>query len=94
MTTIQIASDINGERRRQDEKWGEQNHPPAIWIAVITEEIGEAAEAVLQWEFSDEGDHDERLIRFREELVRVAAVAIAALESIDRQNAVRGTVPS
>jgi hypothetical protein len=38
----QILNEILAERERQDRKWGEQNHPPAIWMLVLGEEVGEA----------------------------------------------------
>lgn len=65
--------DIMEERFRQDEKWGEQNHTPARWLIILGEEYGEACHGALR-------DFDE----YREELVHVAAVALAALESFDR----------
>lgn len=36
------------ERARQDEKWGQQNHSPSGWLAVLMEEVGEAAQLVAQ----------------------------------------------
>lgn len=83
MTSTQIAADIDAERKRQDAKWGEQNHSPSVWLAVISEELGEASEAFLQWYFG--GLSKEQFAHFREELVHVAAVSIAAIESLDRQ---------
>ena len=62
------------ERTRQDELWGEQNHSPEVWCAILMEEVGEAAHAVLE----RGGDN------YREELVQVAAVAVAMVESYDR----------
>jgi NTP pyrophosphatase (non-canonical NTP hydrolase) len=36
------------ERARQDEKWGEQNHPDEYWLGIVMEEIGEVAKAVIE----------------------------------------------
>lgn len=36
----QIEKVIN-ERKRQDKKWGEQNHSPLLWLSIIGEEFGE-----------------------------------------------------
>jgi len=38
---------IIDERRRQDKKWGEQNHDDWHWLAILTEEVGEVAKAML-----------------------------------------------
>jgi len=62
------------ERTRQDKKWGEQNHQPEKWLVILQEEVGEAAKATL------EGS----ALQYHDELVHVAAVAVAALESLSR----------
>jgi hypothetical protein len=71
--------DVLLERRLQDEKWGEQNHHRFYWFAILSEEVGEAGKALVECK---------PLSEFRLELVQVAAVAIAAIESIDRNVAV------
>lgn len=68
-------NDVKEERLRQNEKWGEQNHSRLMWCAILTEEVGEVAKAALEDSPSE----------YREELVQVAAVAVAAIESHDRQ---------
>jgi len=70
---------ILAERRRQDEKWGEQNHDPFTYAAVLMEEVGEFAQAALQARFG--GPAAERL---RDEAVHTAAVALAIVECLDR----------
>lgn len=89
MTSTQtIFTQIMDERRRQDEKWGEQNILNPEWLAVITEELGEVAEAVLQHRFSPkEQVRANGLEDLRCELVQVAAVAVAWVEALDRQEA-------
>lgn len=74
--------DVWDERDRQDEKWGEQNHLDLTWNAILMEEVGEAAQEVLTTAFgaAAKGHGD-----LREELVQVAAVAIAWIEAIDRR---------
>lgn len=69
------------ERKRQDEKWGEQNHDPITWLAILGEEYGELAQAVLETKFG--GEHG-GLPHMREEAVHTAAVALAFLECLDR----------
>lgn len=73
------ASDVLRERLRQDQKWGEQNHVPEIWLAILMEEVGETAQAVLHAR-----DGAIRWELYRAELVQAAAVARAALECFDR----------
>ena len=76
---LNILIDLAHERRRQDEKWGEQNHKDEIWLAILSEEIGEVSQALLHNKFG--GTHAGTL---REELIQVAAVAIQWLDCIDR----------
>ena len=72
--TKHVLDEIAAERARQDAKWGEQNHHETIWLAILAEEVGEAAAAALQ----------ERKDGYRAEMMQVAAVAVAAIESFDR----------
>ena len=55
---------IEIEREAQDEKWGEQRHSDEKWLAILLEELGEAAKAVLE-------KNEEGLL---EETVQIAAV--------------------
>ncbi|KKL92108.1 hypothetical protein LCGC14_1888050 [marine sediment metagenome] len=67
-----ILQAIRDERARQDTKWGSQRKlSPQLWLTILMEEVGEVARASL------EGDP----VGYVEELVQVAAVAVAALES-------------
>lgn len=69
------------ERIRQDERWGEQNHNPYIYLAILVEEVGEMAQAALQTQYG--GKHG-GLDHLREEAVQTAAVALAIVECLDR----------
>ena len=82
---LQKAIDlIRGERRVQDEKWGDGRRnlaytdkpDPGFNLAVLTEEVGEYAEALV------EGRPPREVIN---ELKQVAAVATAIIEQILRQ---------
>jgi len=79
-----ILLEVVEERRRQDKKWGEQNHPPCEWIAILTEEVGEAAEEALNIRFQYE-NRGLSITGLRAELVQVAAVAVAFIECLDRR---------
>ena len=93
---LEVLDEVAAERRRQDELWGEQNHVngtgPAwshrtlnpnllkalwdarihTWAVILAEEVAEALDEI----------DDEPL---REELIQVAAVAVAWVEAIDRK---------
>lgn len=72
--TASVLAEVYGERFKQDEKWGVQDHSPDKWHTILMEELGEACEAEL------EGDSD----KWRAEMIQVAAVAVAAIECYDR----------
>jgi len=76
------VDDVLAERRRQDSKWGEQNHLDLTWLAILTEEVGETAQEILTNQFGAVGNGHGDL---REEVVQVVAVALAWLEAIDRR---------
>lgn len=81
----EILQAIAAERQKQDEKWGEQNHSPIEWLAILGEEVGEANKHGLQAHFSKDAVYEkEQLMEYRKELIQIAAVAVAMIESIDR----------
>ena len=70
--------EVQLERAQQDQKWGEQNHSDTLWLAILGEEFGEVARAILQQDGDASGN-------VRDELIQVAAVAVAWVESRDRR---------
>ena len=74
-----VLWEIKVERERQDATWGTQCHGPRYWLCILMEEVGEAARATI----ADTVD----AAQYRRELVHVAAVAAAAIESYDRGDA-------
>lgn len=70
-----IFEEIYLERKRQDEKWG-ANRPlnTTPFLAILMEEVGEAATDTFAGS----------LETLRAELIQVAAVTIAWIESIDQ----------
>jgi hypothetical protein len=84
-----VFNDLQNERRRQEIKWGEQNHDNYKWLAIIQEEVGETAEQALEEDFARQaGDHriaNQHQMNMRKELIEVAASALAAVECIDRK---------
>ena len=43
-----IHEQINDEEHRQGRLWGEQNHAPAFWLAILAKEFGAAAKVVVE----------------------------------------------
>jgi hypothetical protein len=43
-----ILDEVLQERLRQEAKWGAQSHAPERWLAILTEEVGEVARAILE----------------------------------------------
>jgi len=75
VTQARVFELIRAERLRQDQKFGTQwwrsRHE---WMSILMEEVGEAAQA------SNDGDTN----HFAEEMVQVAALAVAILEGHNR----------
>jgi NTP pyrophosphatase (non-canonical NTP hydrolase) len=85
MLRSEVFAAVDSERRRQhtlwmrDHEWGfgdcsSDTVPELVKMAVLTEEVGEVSRAIL--------DRSSQA-RLREELVQVAAVAVAWLECLD-----------
>jgi len=81
-----IFAQIRAERQRQDRIWGQQNHPPEWWLTILGEEYGEACRGHLDKTFGTGRSDD----HYPDELIQVAAVAVAALESYYRKNIQKG----
>jgi NTP pyrophosphatase (non-canonical NTP hydrolase) len=70
---------IKDERERQDEKWGAgRKLPNEVWLTILTEEVGEAAQATLK--------RDETSLIM--ELLQVASVSLAWLEALSEVGSV------
>lgn len=98
--TVPVLGEVLQERANQTARWGEQNHPDGTGGSEFRERAGAmrvlcevaAAEGVLTWADIFEEEVAEALAeydddRLREELVQVAAVAVAWVEAIDRRRA-------
>lgn len=83
MTRDEAFALVTAERERQEQKWNREHSwgfgscastavHDAVKVMVLTEECGEVARAVLDMDDAD----------LRTELVQVAAVAVAWLESL------------
>jgi len=93
-----VLVDVMEERRRQDARWGEQNHPDGtggIGRREVARRHREACDEatcfgrvtwrdILQEEVSEAFAEDDPA-KLRKELIQVAAVAVAWVEAIDRR---------
>lgn len=97
--TEKVLTEVLAEREKQNRKGGEQNHNLVEWIAILTEEVGEASREAVDFHFKNpvknfSGEYEApkelhqtvRLKRYRKELIQVAAVAVQMIESRDRNN--------
>lgn len=77
-----IYGNIEGERLRQDQKWGDQSgNEDILWSVVLSEEAGEVAKETLHLNYEGTGTIE----HLREELIQVAAVAVAWVEALDKR---------
>ena len=72
-----ILGEVKRERKRQDMKWGTQTHLPIKWLLILGKQYGDCCRCESEGSGRD----------YRRELVQVAAVAVAAMESFDRGDA-------
>lgn len=76
--SVSVYDEIREERARQDEKWGGPEHDDAHgqndWVCFIDDKLCEA-------------DHTDDDADYRRRLIQIAALAVAAIESLDRHTA-------
>ncbi len=97
LLSARVAAEVVLERGRQDELWGEQNHPDGTGqqfqsLANASRDLcnGAADSGSLSWQLIlmeevCEAFAESDPSRLREELVQVAAVAMGWVEAIDRR---------
>ena len=74
---------ILAERVRQVGLWGTQRQDFATWLAILTEEVGEAATEVNHFTFTrHEGQKAIAMTALEAELAQVAAVCVSIMEQI------------
>jgi hypothetical protein len=75
-----ILYEIEDERKRQDQLWGGREHDDTHdewdWLQYLTRMLEKTDRAIL----------NQNMPVYRERLVKLAAIAIAAAESYDRLN--------
>lgn len=84
--TLQVFDEVMKERDRQDAKFGIQNLNPFKYQSILVEEVGEVAKATndsYDWK-RQQWKHKKLMTDMRTELIQVAAVAVAMVECLDR----------
>jgi hypothetical protein len=77
-----ILEEVGSELERQHRKWGQQNHMPTEWLAILVEEVGEVSKETTRL-ISPIVDKF-NAAAYRRELLQVAAVAVNAVLCLDR----------
>ena len=81
-----VLLEVAFERHRQQAKWGQQNHVNSLWLAILTEEVGEAATACLDVNFAQVPSTLAATRQaLRNELIQISAVAVQWVEKLDRE---------
>lgn len=88
MMTLAAFTSILSERAAQQAKWGTQRHDFPVWQTVLSEEVGELAEAILRYRQAGFDPSLQALLptllrEMRGEAVQIAAVAVAIVEHLD-----------
>ena len=73
-----VLGEVVDEQCRQEQKWGHQEHGALRWLAILTEEVGELAQAILLPDGHELATMED-VAKVRHELVQVAAVALTWL---------------
>lgn len=76
-----ISRLVIAEQVDQIKKWGIRYHDSSFWLTILMEEVGEAANCILEGEAGNVED----LLSLRGELIQVAAVAQTWIDCIDLQ---------
>lgn len=85
--TENVLNEVKAERQYQQEKWGNESddtfNTPWMWVAYITQYAGSWMKGLFRLDTAlTDG--------FRTAMVKTAAIAVAAAESIDRQREANG----
>lgn len=76
-----ITENVLDERKRQDKKWGEQNHIAPVWGMIIGEEYGEMCQAINEFGFNPTPETEEQIYT---EAIHTMSSCMAMLECMER----------
>jgi hypothetical protein len=79
-----ILEEIKAEREHQDHVWGgpdhDDNHHPYDWVVFIINYLGQSLSPIINKERDKKNNY--RIYRYN--MIKVAALSVAAIEAIDR----------
>lgn len=85
---MSVMDEIQQERQRQDQQWGgpehDDTHDPLEWVGFIADQQEKVAIGAIQ-----RGESYYATPDCRQRFVKIAALAVAALESMDRKESRR-----
>lgn len=85
---MDILKEVQEERDHQDKKWGGPNHDdhhsPYTWVSIIVNYLGKSVGDFLTDDSEVQNRVEFRLRNFRYNMIKIAALAVAAAESADR----------
>jgi hypothetical protein len=89
-----VYDDVREERQRQDSQWGgpehDDRHIPADWLSFIQRKWRAAENEAFGMAFGHTDDwRKQATADYRRRLIQIAALAVAAVESLDRKQAIR-----
>lgn len=90
---INVLTEVSYERKRIFSKYGTRNFSPVIWLPILIEEVGEVGQAICEVEHGPGLARRGHMLNLRNELIQVAAVAVAMVESLDRNELKNNTTP-
>ncbi len=73
-----LIDGVKEENKRQLDKWGIQTHSMFEWLTYTTEELGELAKAIAEYEY-----RDGTWMEIRKEAIQVATLALKIAEMMD-----------
>ncbi|KKM70245.1 hypothetical protein LCGC14_1442640 [marine sediment metagenome] len=79
----ELTKMVAKENDRQLDKWGVQNHDPAMWLTITAEEFGEMARAILANEFDVNEDTAPNIVK---EAIQTATLCLKIAEMFSDNN--------
>jgi NTP pyrophosphatase (non-canonical NTP hydrolase) len=77
--TEEVLAAVKAERERQNAKWGLRRYDNGTWLAILTEEVGEVAQAMQkEWGWGKPSDAQD----LYKELIHASAVSAAWAEQV------------
>ena len=83
-TMLEAVDKVIAERIRQNKKWGyPQKNTPFEWVSILTEEVGELAQATNDAFMGQiKSNQTDKIVH---EAIQIAAVAVAIIEHLSKE---------